>query len=284
MEVELIEIRLLRSTDIAQALRLSQQVGWNQTEKDWHAFISFRPTGCFAAIADNKIVATGTTIDYQQKFSWIGMILVDKEYRRMGIGKMMLQHCIASLDNCETIKLDATPMGKIVYDKLGFVDEYNLKRFIRKEDDISQNARGVERITANNLKVLRDYDREIFAADRFAILSKWWSNHQENSFIYLANNRLYGYVLCRQGMDSLHIGPLLADNDEIAEKLLCAVLKGKGRQQIIIDSMVENHIWLAILQKYGFEELRPFIRMAKGPNNYPGNLCYQYAISGPELG
>jgi len=53
---------------------------------------------------------------------------VDPEYRSKGIGTRLLERAIAYLDKREikSIKLDATPQGKPLYEKMGFVSDMRL--------------------------------------------------------------------------------------------------------------------------------------------------------------
>ena len=83
---------------------------------------------------DGKIVGTAATLSYENRFAWIGMVLVDPDYRNRGIGTSLLQRTIEYLDaaGIPTLKLDATPAGKPLYEKLGFVSEYEIDRWILK--------------------------------------------------------------------------------------------------------------------------------------------------------
>lgn len=121
-------IRCMRSGDIAAGMRLKSIAGWNQTERDWKLFLDVNPDGCFVAECDGVVVGTVTTIVYEDRIAWIGMMLVDPVYRRQGIATRLMNHAVAWLGHDITIKLDATPLGKTVYDRLGFVEEYALCR------------------------------------------------------------------------------------------------------------------------------------------------------------
>ena len=129
-------IRTLKESDIPAAQRLRELAKWNQVDQDWRNLLSFEPNGCFVAEMDGRVVGSATSTRYVPNsgagsFGWIGMVLVDPDYRRHGIGSTLLKRCIQYLKDCgvETVKLDATPMGKLVYEKLGFHDEYNIERW-----------------------------------------------------------------------------------------------------------------------------------------------------------
>src|SRR5947208_12550472 len=124
-------LRLMTEADIPAGMRLKELAGWNQTPSDWERFLRASPAGCFVAELDGRVCGTATTIVYEGRFAWIGMVLVDPEYRSRGIGTRLLGQAIEHLDAARvpTLKLDATPQGRPIYAKLGFVSEYEVERW-----------------------------------------------------------------------------------------------------------------------------------------------------------
>src|SRR6516164_8335744 len=104
-------IRTMTSADIPAGMRLKEISGWNQTADDWQRFLDASHQGCFV---------------------WVGMVLVDPAHRGQGIGTALLEKAIAYLDaaGIPAIKLDATPAGKPIYQKLGFLSEYEIERWV----------------------------------------------------------------------------------------------------------------------------------------------------------
>src|SRR5436305_3142971 len=120
--------RKMELYDITAALALCRAAGWNQLARDWEIFLHLSPNDCRVATMDDKVIGTVATIRYRYFFSWIGMVLVDPDYHRQGIGRQLLKEALQILHHEETIKLDATPAGREVYLKLNFVEEYRLSR------------------------------------------------------------------------------------------------------------------------------------------------------------
>src|SRR6266853_292860 len=125
------EVRLLRESDIPAALRLKELAQWNQTENDWLRLLRLEPSGCFCATMDGDVVATTTTTTYGHELAWIGMVLVDPKLRQLGIATKLMQVAIDYLSKAgvSTVKLDATPAGRLVYEKLGFKNESLIERW-----------------------------------------------------------------------------------------------------------------------------------------------------------
>ena len=109
---------------------LSYSEGWNQTERDWRLLIENPLNTCLVAEHNNTVIGTATALNHSNKVAWIGMVLVEKSFRGRGVGKMLLTKIIGALNNVDSIKLDATPVGLPLYRKLGFIDEYKIYRMI----------------------------------------------------------------------------------------------------------------------------------------------------------
>ena len=103
-------------------------------EADWRRLLCLQPDGCFVAELDGIAVGTTTTCIFGP-VAWVAMVLVDEAVRGRGIGTALMRHALAYLDGLgvERVRLDATPLGRPVYKKLGFVAEYDVLRYEGKE-------------------------------------------------------------------------------------------------------------------------------------------------------
>jgi len=280
----MIFFRTMTSADIRAGLTLCRSAKWNQVSRDWEIFLRLSPEGCFVAVNDDKIVGTVTTVRYQSSFSWIGMVLVDPNYQRQGIGMKLLNQALEVLENEDTIKLDATPAGREVYLKLKFVDEYGISRMnaIVTPDRLPlSKARPVNK---NDLLSLTGFDRTIFGANRSQLLEWMWEGGKSYAFILESKNEIHGYCLGREGYNYIHLGPVVARDTEIAKQLLSAALRNCTGKSVIIDAMRFENEWMEWLDSLGFTELRPLTRMYRGSNQFPGLPEKQFAILGPEFG
>ena len=126
-----ITLRPMTPQDIPFGLKLSQAAGWNQVAADWVMLLEQSASGSYLACYNGVEAGTVTTVTYQKRFHWIGMMLVAAEYRRLGIGTILLEAAIDSVKAHGIVCLDATPAGKQLYDTLGFQDIYCLGRWLR---------------------------------------------------------------------------------------------------------------------------------------------------------
>ena len=278
-------IRLMQPRDIPDGLRLKELAGWNQTEHDWRRFIEMSPEGCFVAEVDGYVVGTVTTVAYENRVSWIGMMLVDPDYRRRGIASLLMNRAIEHLKGKGTIKLDATPQGREVYERLGFHEEYGLVRMLAENPLISSEGDGkISPVSEGSLDVILRFDREAFGADRGEIISSLWKQKADIAWKYETDTGLSGYCFGRNGAKFTQIGPLVAESAEIALALLKKAIASSGPGAYVIDVPDVQHSFVDAVGKAGFEVQRSLYRMFLGENTFPGNPDLTYAIAGPELG
>lgn len=275
--------RLMTEADIPRGLELCRQAGWNQLERDWQIFLKLSPGACLA-MEEGKVIGTAVTLPYGDRFSWIGMVLVDREYRGRGIGMELLRKALDLINKETTAKLDATPEGRKLYLKMGFVDEYPLSRMIKPGVNHSPYISAAKVFQKNEWGAIKEADRPIFGADRLSLLEWIWTGAPEMAFVLKKNNILLGYCFGRPGHRYFHIGPVVAADAETARHLvLAAINQGRGRS-LLLDVPHLDPSWPVWLKSIGFEEQRPFYRMYRGSNRFPGEPEKQYAILGPEFG
>ncbi|MBS1839539.1 MAG: GNAT family N-acetyltransferase [Acidobacteria bacterium] len=285
---EVMQLRTMTETDIAAGMRLKELAGWNQTEADWRRFLRASRDGCFVADVDGTVCGSAATIVYGGRFAWVGMVLVDPEYRGRGIGKRLLERCIEHLDSAGVpcIKLDATPLGKPLYEKLGFVTEYELERWILKRalENLPKQMDSGEKMPAPLLDFVMKADGEAFGADRSAILRS--VNQEEPRFtdgLWNAGG-MEGYAFGRHGSFADHLGPWIAKDAATGQRILEQFLKQSSRGTVVTDCLQANPFAKNILQAQGFEYARPLTRMFRGQNKFPGRPELVCSILGPEFG
>jgi GNAT superfamily N-acetyltransferase len=275
--------------DIPAGLRLKELAGWNQTAADWNRFLDASPEGCFVAEWEGKVCGTATSISFENKFAWIGMVLVDPEYRSRGIGTKLLEKTIEHLDQRKmtTMKLDATPQGKPLYEKLGFVTEYGIERWTLKRSPRTGTATAdpnrAELSTAQ-LKSILGKDREVFGADRSSLLLSLREEAPEFGMDVWDEGKLQGYTFGRRGSFADQLGPWMAENSSAAHRLLDEFLARSSRETLIVDCLTANAVAVELLRTLGFSYARTLTRMYRGPNGYPGNPDTLCAVLGPEFG
>ena len=282
-------LRTMTEQDIPAGLELNTLSGWNQTTADWKRFLDYSPGGCFVMECDGKVVGTATTISYEGRFAWIGMVLVNSEFRNLGIGTQLLERAIEHLAKSknQTMKLDATPQGKPLYKKLGFVEEYEIERWILKKPQgllRLLNNKTFPSPTPAQLKEIFAKDKKFFGADRSFLLQSLFDEFPEFAVASWKRNTPVSYCFGRRGLFADHLGPWMARSSADAGTILGGFIAQSSRDTVIVDCLKSNTTASEIIKAHGFSFSRQLTRMFRGSNSHPGQPNSLCAILGPEFG
>lgn len=277
-----IEIRLLFESDIPSAMALKEAAGWNQTEADWRRLLLLEPNGCFGAVKDGRLVGTTTTTIYDE-LAWIGMVLVEPKHRGQGIAAKLMDVVLEYLNGkVKTIKLDATALGRPVYEKFGFAVESEVERWTGTAASTNRDAQAI--IDHDAVRDLLNLDRLAFNADRSELLEKLIDEaYVAPVLIRGAGGKLSGYALARSGTRKIYVGPVVAKEPQIIETLLDRMLSQLSGREVYIDINRDCVVDTSVLSDRGFVKERDLIRMVRGGRSQK-TLPLVVAIAGPEVG
>ena len=269
-------IREMVSDDVPLALAFCRSAGWNQTERDWRRIIDHEPHGCFVAELQGKLVGTVTTTCFGTELAWIGMMLVDEGHRRKGIATGLMKKSLSYLKskNVDCIKLDATPLGQPVYERLGFRPEWNYHRWEILSDPIDAKLPATKgKMSAEHYEL----DRHAFGADR----SRWLNMLADVSDVVA---RSEGFGMLRAGHLANYLGPVIATHDALAKSIIRELLKRVGGEKVFWDLPAANVDRSRLAESFGFRPVRNLCRMWTGERNVTGNTNLQFAITEPATG
>lgn len=286
-EVTVVSIELLGLADIPRAMQLVAAAGWNQTSDDWGRVIDFQPEGCFKAVIDDRLVGTVTTISYQRELAWIGMMLVDEAQRRQGIGSRLMQKAIEALrsQHVRSIKLDATPLGRPVYARLGFQFENDFQRWMRP----ASGSRGDSRTIANGVVGPLDTEAKLkFGVERYAALDRdaFGADRQHLLARVAEDSRVVchasAFGMLRPGRVASYLGPIVADDPRAARRVINELLS-RECEPVIWDVPPASSA-AEIAAELNFQPVRVLTRMWLGDALAPTLPQAQFALLDPATG
>lgn len=285
--------------DVDAGLRLCRLSHWNQLARDWEQFLGLLPDGATVAVDDaGVVIGSVATVRYagagdasSSSLAWIAMVLVDPACRGRGIGTTLLQHGLARVADVTTVGLDATPLGRPLYETLGFRAHSAFTRMRREPalvplpaaSDRGSRSR-VRRATPADWDAIAAIDASATGLDRRAMLQWLQDGAPHLAWVCDGDGAIEGAVLGRPGYAAFHLGPVLASSTDIAIALVRAVLTTEAEHAVIVDAADDRQGWREALEALGFRAQRPFTRMYRGDWCPQGDATRLFAIIGAEFG
>lgn len=292
-------------------MALSTAAHWNQTEQDWRTMLALGHGWGLRqrdGLGRGTLVASTLVLPYESRFAWISMVLVAPEARGQGHASRLLRVALDDLAARRLLPLlDATPAGRPVYLKQGFVDAWGFERWRCK---VLRGAAATAALTAgatvgapqaapprarplreSDWPALAACDAAAFGASRLPLLRALAARLPSAAWVVDGMHGPRGLLLGRDGRTALQLGPLVADDGAVAMALLSAALGalrdgGEDRDRdLIVDLRGGREALAGWLRARAFEPERPFMRMVHGAQGKaPGDARRVCLVAGPELG
>jgi ribosomal-protein-alanine N-acetyltransferase len=246
----------------------------------WVGWLGGRPVGCIAGVR------------YNAAYGFLGLFLVQPEQRGRGFGKQLWRHAMAHLEDLPCIGLEAAPDRIADYAGWGFHPASLTQRWqgVRRGGDrpvpVDDGLRLMEGGAVPAMAV-QAYDAQREPSPRPHFLADWLA-HPAGTVLALidGSGECHGFgrirpCLLRRG-EGWRIGPLLADDVVLAERLLRELLH-RHPGVVLIDAPGANPSADPLLERLGFRRLATTRRMYRGePPTVP--LDDVYGLACLELG
>jgi GNAT superfamily N-acetyltransferase len=276
-------IRGMTVADIPLGMRLKEQAGWNQVESDWRRLLDLQPDGCFVAELDGVPAGTVTTCRFGL-VAWVAMMLVDKSFRSHGIGRALMSRALNDLDSAgiRTIRLDATPLGRPLYESLDFVPEATFARYvgILPPADEPPKLNGMR--ASDVVEGLTALDLHVTGTDRGRLLLRLADEYPSSLRVAIEAGEIAGFLLARPGSKSRRIGPCIA-SERAGPLLLDDARRMYAGEEVTIDSPIDNAPAVALAGSWGLGVSGLLTRMGRGAA-VKEDLNRLWASAGPEKG
>jgi GNAT superfamily N-acetyltransferase len=280
----MIRVRPMTIADLPLGMRLKAQAGWNQTEADWRRFLWLQPDGCFVAELDD--IPVGTTVCFIfGPVAWVAMVLVDQAVRGRGIGTALMRHALEFLDGraVRSVRLDATPLGRPIYEKLGFAAQYTLRRYAGIPADLNEGPLLTAALRPDDWPDVVSLDRQLTGASREALLHRLQEEGADAFRVLRREGRFLGYLTWRPVADAVMVGPCLASCSTDGMDLLIDAFHRLAGRRIFVDVPEGNRLAVALLERSDLAFQRQLLRMTRGDPVHE-DLELLWASSGPEKG
>ena len=279
----------MTEADLVAADELRRLAGWNQKPRDWQRLLTLEPRGCFVALRNGAVVGTVTTTVYGTALAWIGMMLVHPEHRRIGVATHLMNRALEYLKQRQVrcVKLDATPAGQPVYEKLGFVSEWQLQRWQRlgasSEIKSDTNLKELRALDERDWPSVMQIDAAAFGAHRPELLRQL-GQESRRACVWPATGQVLGFGFRRPGADSDYLGPLACLTAEASAILVPELLAAPTAVSLTWDIPDHNESAKSIAQSFGFKPVRALTRMRLGPPADALQPSALFGIADPAVG
>lgn len=286
----MLRIRLMTADDLPLGMRLKSQAGWNQTPADWERFLAMQPVGCLVAELDGVAVGTAVVTSFES-VAWISLVLVEQSFRGRGIGKALMNRAVALATElgCSSIRLDATPLGRPLYESLGFMPQYELTRYagiigpVRSSISSSSSFQMVRKARPEDFAPILALDQLVTGTNRDKFLLRLFAEQPNAVRVAEVDGQIAGYLTSRSGCDAIQLGPCIAEDAKTGNALLWDALHRNVGNQVYWDLPTDHSAAMQLAQSAGLAPQRQLLRMCRG-ESLNDDVTKLWASSGPELG
>ena len=276
-------IRPMTRQEVSIAVDWAASEGWNPGLFDAISFHAADPHGFLVGLLDDAPVATISVVRYGDSFGFLGFYIVRPEHRGKGYGMQIWNAGLARLEG-RSVGLDGVIAQQDNYRRSGFEFAHNNIRYEGVGGANAAPDADIVHLSMRRFDEIRAYDQPFFADDRAAFLKAWIEQPQSTALGILRNHALAGYGVLRPCRSGFKIGPLFADNVELAERLFAALTAcATPGSAIFLDAPAVNAAAIDLAQRHQMAATFQTARMYKG-------LCPElplnrsYGITSFELG
>jgi len=202
---------------------------------------------------------------------YIGMMAVDPERQRRGIGSALMQAMLTRLElaGISTLLLDATDEGAPLYEKFGF-RTYDWTHYYERSVEVRNGLGILPAVAGDALNEAIALDRRFYGCDRSEMLALL--AREPGAMLTVAAD---GYLMARETA----IGPFVAESDETARELFEAALAGRSD---LVRGWAPglNPAARRLFEDAGFPLVRSVRHMARGVSSLRRDRIFSQASHG----
>jgi predicted N-acetyltransferase YhbS len=235
--------------------------GWNPGVDDAKRSLTADPGAFLATEREGEIVATVSCALYGDPYAFIGFFIVRSDLRGRGIGTPLFQRALDRAGE-RVVGLDGVVEQQGYYERRGFVLAYRNVRW--RTPGGGDRPEGLVELSSVALEELLAFDSGVFGCERERFLRRWIDRPAGQALAVSDGSRLAGYGVLRPCRTGMKVGPLFADDAEVADALLAGLLSAAGPGTDVFVDMPEANAEAAGLRarrpmELSFETARMYL-------------------------
>ena len=265
---EHLRIRGMTREELDTLVEWAAGEGWNPGRDDADVFWATDPEGFVAAELDGELIGGGSIVAYERRFGFMGFFIVRRDRRGQGLGDQLWherkRRLLARLDAPQVIGMDGVFAMQHYYAAGGFHFTGRDLRFEALAVESSPDP-GVVELSTVPFAELDAYDRRHFPAPRPRFLERWIRRPGGQALGVRRGGALAGYAVLRPCRVGFKLGPLFADDGEIAERLYREATRRIAGEAVFLDVPEPNAAAIALARRHSMHEIFGCARMYYGP-------------------
>jgi len=281
--MEGVRFRVMTREEVGIAMAWAGNEGWNPGLADAECFYATDPEGFFCAELDGKIVGTVSVVNYDDRFAFAGLYIVEPFHRANGIGTDLYHHALRHAGS-RVVGYDGVVAMVDKYQKdSGLSLHYNNARYEgRGGGAMPAGLTPIQEVAFNTLAA---YDAAHFPARRERFLRCWIRRPGHYGLARLdGDGQILGYGVRRACHAGYKIGPLFAADRATAGLILDGLIAGIPGELFYLDIPVPNTAAVALVKDRGMVEVFSTARLYSTPDPVPLPLDEIFGVTTFELG
>lgn len=272
--------------------------GWNSGIHEYSPFYNACPNGHKGLFTiNNQLIASLSAVRYSKDFVFLGIFIVDPNYRSLGIGEILARSVLEELEDGTLLGLNGVKEQVGNYQKkYGFIPYHNNFRFsgilkIQKfKNDSFKSDKKIKIIGKGSLDInqLIDYDASVFSYTREVFLRQWIKMPESYLLAATEEDKICGYCVVSKCLNGNKIAPFFAENDEIAKNLSMSLASKFNGKLMQMDIPETNQPAIKLATQFGLYKVFETKRMYKGETELVEKLDKEinqvYSLTSLEIG
>lgn len=278
-----IAIRPMNEADLDQMHQLSIGVGWPHRPEDWRLLMSVG-RGLVACDAIGRALGSAMWWPFGERFASVGMVITSPRLQAQGAGRMLME---AIFEQCgeRDLRLSATKAGYRLYRSLGFEPIGRVFQHQGLAASVPEPAAptpGLRRVTPADLDAISRLDAAACGADRSRVIAAILACSVGTAIE--RDGQLVGFALCRPFGRGHLVGPIVAEDDEMAIALVAPHVEAHRDTFLRVDAAQEQDRFGAFLEACGMTIFDSVIPMVRGRRYPPQGATRTYGLAAHALG
>lgn len=253
------KIRHAKFDDMDFILSMAKNEGWDPGIYDAKAFFAADSSGFFVGELDGVIISCISAVKYQD-FGFIGFYIVKNKLRGQRFGLEIWKQALDYLGDIN-VGLDGVVEQVENYKKFGFKLAHSNARYSGRFEAAKVDDKHILSAKEVDFEKLCQYDALHFGNRRGNFLKEWINQKEGFSSCYVKDNEIRGFAAVRKTSNGYKIGPLFAQNKDMAEVLMLDLVLKIGDADFYLDINEEFIPAVELVNKYGMTKVFETRRM-----------------------